>query len=322
MRERVPLSYAFNRAKKLHQSEGKKIVLDHIKSGAIRIRAEYKEVFNSSHCYRFPINEGELRQKQQPYKVPGQGEIEAIIQQIGDGESNLKEVAKHRDALRRLIEAYQEELGAQGVLDQLAHRIAYGGEEEGEDSEGGKFFVFREASQIILWVDISIADEPPNSTLDIAPRNNFDDEADIKDYIADIDFDPDFNQIEVLRIQILPERRHARYSRYRYEDTLILTKARGLTCLKTDVEELFPHAKEHRSERPPGRQPAFSDKEWQKLCAYLDEKFGGVTGKILNKDVINEIEAFLNDPEARMSKSTLSKYASKYLKEHKEKSTN
>lgn len=317
----IPLKSALERAKAVYHAEGNQILSGYIKSGRLRLRAKLKTVIESDTCYRFSLDKTKLFLKTMPIRAPGQTELEDEIQALLDkagpkGELSsrrLRKIASCRTKIQYLINAHKEALGKQNALDAIAYELAYG---EDPDSLNEKVLIYRAEAQIILWTNLSKVSEVQDSSLSVACQNEYG--GAVHDYIAEMNFSADYTELEMIRIQIFPYNKHARYSAYRCQDTVIITQATGLTCLKSDVEELFPRTRPE-SARKPGNQPLFDEDGVKKLFAHLDEVFPNNAATPTRNDLGEAIRLQIDDPEGGPGKTALNKYAALYLAHRKEK---
>lgn len=322
MSKYIPIKSALARTKAIHKDKGKQILFDHIKTGTLRLRVKFKKVLESSTCYRFPLDEAKILLKGMPIKVIGQSELEDEIEALlenspEDGNvsaESLLKVGAYRKKIFELREAHKKALEQQNELDKKAHALALTYEAHAADE---KIYVYRGDSQIVIWVDISEVSEAHDSFLSFSCQNDYD--KGVADYIAEMNLSPDFSELEIIRIQLFPHVRHKILSRYRYEDTLIITRARGLYCLKSDIEELFPRTRPE-SARKPGNQPLFDEAELKKLFVHLDAVFSDRASTPSRVAVSDAIQRYRDDPEGGPGKTALNDYANKYLEYRKKKS--
>lgn len=318
----IPLKSALARARAVYHAEGNQILSGYIKSGRLRLRAKLKTVIESDTCYRFSLGKTKLFLKTMPMRAPGQTELEDEIQALLDkagpkGELSsrrLRKIASCRTKIQYLINAHKEALGKQNALDAIAYELAYG---EDPDSLNEKVLIYRAEAQIILWTNLAKVSEVQDSSLSVACQNEYG--GAVRDYIAEMNFSADYTELEMIRIQLFPYNKHARYSVYRCQDTVIITQAKGLTCLKSDVEELFPRTRPE-SARKPGNQPLFDEAELKKLFVHLDAVFSDRASTPSRVAVSDAIQRYRDDPEGGPGKTALNDYANKYLEYRKKKS--
>jgi len=184
---------------------------------------------------------------------------------------------------------------------------------ESQTSDTAQLFLgqaLRLSEQIVVWNNIEEIQNGENCPVDMSTENFFEPES--EDYIASIDFGLDFSSIRFWRIQIFPNR-HMKYSRYRCNDNLILVEAKGLSCLKNEVEEFLPHSEEHRSKRPSHRPEAFVEAE---LFNFLDRHFEADPEEMIRRgklrDAIRLYEETIGKQDGGVVKSTITNYAKRY----------
>lgn len=272
-----PLIYALNRAKKVYKAEGKKKLNEFITSGQLIVRAKNLVVSSSSKCHRFSLTQLPFLTKEVAHNIP------------------------LNDARLELRRQYHPD-------DKAAYDLAY--PLKLNVTQPDNVLVYRGAHQILVWRDLCVENEFDDAIVQVAPDVEYDE---AEDYIAELDFSPNYEELKLLRIQLLPNQ-HMNYSRYRSSDMATIVLARGLECHASQVEELLPHKEEYRSSSPSHRPSALNMTE---LFTFLDSAFSSDPRRLESRgEVAKEIrnfEAFNPTLNGGVSDSTVDNYRRLYL---------
>lgn len=260
--KRKPLSYALNRAKKLHNSQGKKVLIDYIKSGEIRLWAKSQTLFVSDICYSFS-------KIQQPF------------------------LEKTPSRKRSDLDAYD---------------IAYNGKSTPEDE---KVFRFDGYETIFLWRDLQPELTLYDAIVDTHTPHDMDEE-DKDAFSKNYEFGNDMAFLALLKTKVYLHKLHFN-SCYRNPSELALIEAQGLECLKADVDNLFPYAREHRSINPVGRPTKYGKED---LFQYLQNLIDSGELKFAKAPIRKAIKDFYDGKykNGGPTPKTFSRYEKEFMK--------
>lgn len=275
--EKKSLSYALNRAKRCFKKDGKPKLIELIRQGQIQVRAEKIKVRQADKCLVFGLIQQNFLPKQPHFQMDPL-EAKQIGQEFEPDDRTAYEIAYHQD--RTTI-------------------------------QNDDYATYRGADNIFVWLGLQEVENRTDCVVDFSDYNASDD---LEEFTVDLDFGPDFESVKFLNFLELPKK-YMKYSNYRCDCIMSLVEAGGLTCLKSQIDEFFPHSTEHRTSEP--NRPLIIDKD--QLHRYLDELFiSDQTGVRKQAALRRAIRRYTEDngilaEKGGPSDSTIDNYRKRYL---------
>ncbi|MEP3629714.1 MAG: hypothetical protein ABJN04_06915 [Hyphomicrobiales bacterium] len=275
--ETKPLSYALNRARRCFKKKGETKLIALIREGKIQVRAEKVSAKEAEKCFVFPLTQLDYAPKNPHFQMAP------------------------ADAERIKAEFEQE--------DRIAYEIAYSLDRTTQQDDD--FVTFRGSNTIFVWRGLQEAETLYDSVINFSDYNVFDD---LGEYTVDLDFTANFNSVRYLSFHELPKI-YMKFSRYRSDCHMSIVQASGLTCLKSQVEEYFPHSDKYGS-RKANRPPIIDTAD---LYRYLDKQFNFDPSQAMRRGVLAKaIWLYIEEKEILAekggpSKSTIDNYRKDYL---------